>query len=269
MEDDSKTPKQTKKRKKTTRKATEEAKIAARKENATVTPTPGKKRRKDPPPSSVATSATPLEKFKATLFNSSLVKIFPENLLGWTRSCFQSDDGTDTASAPNVAKRARNGFESMSYSSSVKPEQGKSRRLAEVEDKKRQESRIASADTDADTVGAVGGKLKAVVGDSTISFIPSSYTVESTLLRRYLLEDIIAAPVGERVVFCVERSHPEFYAYKEIYDHHDPLPLIEVGGKTFMLIYFPAMATAAQGLTSALTSDGKQVLMSMPMSLSI
>ena len=99
-----------------------------------------------------------------------------------------------------MKKRAMNGFDSMSYNASVWAKSGKLLRIANNTAEKNQKgsapllSRMAMSNDSSQA--------------AALKSIPSTNTVESTRMHHYLLEDIIAIPVGESVVICVEGSHP-------------------------------------------------------------
>lgn len=63
---------------------------------------------------------------------------------------------------------------------------------------------VVRSENDANAIAFDASDEDSVSGGTSIATIPSSYTVESSRMRRYILEDIISAPVGERVVVCVE-----------------------------------------------------------------
>ena len=66
--------------------------------------------------------------------------------------------------------------------------------------------------------------------------VASHGTVESMALRRYLLEDIMMARVGEELVLLVSLQHPWFSSYKSIAEKSSPMPLATIGAKTFIQV---------------------------------
>jgi hypothetical protein len=66
--------------------------------------------------------------------------------------------------------------------------------------------------------------------------IPSLGTVESTCLRRYLLEDIMMAPVGEELILLVSTKHHWYASYKSIADKSTPLPLAYIRNEPFIQV---------------------------------
>jgi hypothetical protein len=64
--------------------------------------------------------------------------------------------------------------------------------------------------------------------------IPSHGTVETATLRRYLLEDIMTATVGESLVLLVSTDHLWYKSYKCIANKSIPLPLAHVRDEPFI-----------------------------------
>jgi|Transcript_16536 hypothetical protein len=232
------------KKKQATRKETEKKRAAAVAAASSITPTPSKKR-KSPPVSNPRTTA--LERFQNSVYSDSLVQIKPDRILNWIRQCFQSSDKSDRASAPNTKRRAINGFNSMSYTPSVKADDGKSLRLATIAAKKNRKKE--SSGRSSTPVGLSNSDSPVAALES----IPSTNTVESLRMRRYLLEDIIATPVGESVVICVEGSHSNFGSYSEIYKRtKTPLPIFYLGRREFIQMH---ATVSKQSRTDALTKE--------------
>jgi hypothetical protein len=60
--------------------------------------------------------------------------------------------------------------------------------------------------------------------------VPSHGTVESTTFRRYLLEDIMGAPVNENWIILVSSEHPFYESYSNLSRQAPSLPLKYVRG---------------------------------------
>ncbi len=66
--------------------------------------------------------------------------------------------------------------------------------------------------------------------------VPSHGTVEMRASRRYLLEDIMMAPVGESLILMVSTRHPWYSSYKSIADRSSPLPLAMLRDEPFIQV---------------------------------
>jgi hypothetical protein len=67
-------------------------------------------------------------------------------------------------------------------------------------------------------------------------FVPSHGSVEMMNYRRYLLEDIIMAPLGESTTLLVSTKHPWYPSHKSIADHSSPLPLATIRDEPFVQV---------------------------------
>jgi hypothetical protein len=70
--------------------------------------------------------------------------------------------------------------------------------------------------------------------------IPSTNTVESLRMLRYILEDIIAVQVKlESLLLPVWKgqSHPNFASYRAIYEQTTPLSIFHLGGCHFIQMH--------------------------------
>ena len=74
--------------------------------------------------------------------------------------------------------------------------------------------------------------------------IPSHGTIENHHLRRYLLEDIMSASPGERLLILVSSSHPYWGEYIKVINRCPPLPRVIQGLLSFWQIHINCVKNA-------------------------
>jgi hypothetical protein len=66
--------------------------------------------------------------------------------------------------------------------------------------------------------------------------VPSHGTVEMMASRRYILEDIMMARVGEAITLLISTKHPWYHSYKSIANRSSPLPLATIRDEPFIQV---------------------------------
>ncbi len=130
-----------------------------------------------------------------------------------------------TASASSLKIKAQNNFESAVQRKPrlVMACPGQSQRIAE------------KSQSDKPTKTKAKSKSKpppAVIPPS----IPSTSTIESNSLRRYLLEDFLFSDVGDALLLQIALDHPLHASYSALYKRSGPKPLRITSGHTFVQI---------------------------------
>jgi hypothetical protein len=130
-----------------------------------------------------------------------------------------------TASASSLKIKAQNNFESAVQRKPrlVMACPGQSQRIA------------AKSQSDKPTKTKAKSKSKpppAVIPPS----IPSTSTIESNSLRRYLLEDFLFLDVGDTLLLQIALDHPLHASYSALYKRSGPKPLRIASGHTFLQI---------------------------------
>ena len=132
-----------------------------------------------------------------------------------------------SASASSLKRKAQNNFQTT-----IQPKQrqvqavsGKSLRIAEqLKINNKPKSRATKSI----------GTLPHV--SSPPSSIPSTQTIESNSLRRYLIEDFLFSDIGDPLLLQVAVNHPNYAQYSTLYKQSEPKPLRRISGNTFIQI---------------------------------
>eukprot|EP00978_Attheya_sp_CCMP212_P005982 scaffold13455_cov50-Attheya_sp.AAC.6 len=168
------------------------------------------------------TTSTPLERFRTTRHKSKSIVVDETTIHAWIRDCFHEPTSSlkvpSTTGATSVAlKDARNGFPTTlpRSSSVVRSTSASSHRIALL-------AHAATVTQEAND-------------DPSPSSTPAPpLLIHNSLMRRYLMEDILFLSTGDRVLFAVAEDHPFYGSYKRVYDETPPHPTRTFRDKSFI-----------------------------------
>jgi hypothetical protein len=135
------------------------------------------------------------------------------------------------AISPDLKKSAIHHFPTtLAYSSNIVAAPGRSRRLAEKDAACRPANVITQEDTGQD-------EYVSATNEYGLPHTVLSYnTVQSTAMRRYVLEDVLQCEVGDDLLILVSPLHVNYVSFCSVADIAPPLPLRGHRGVPFVQI---------------------------------